>query len=288
MLLDNSVPDSLTDHRRRGSVSEYASGHASWRNALQRAVRALLPRAGGGRPGWWLGVPVIALVAGLLFTTSATTADGPPLREDRRLQLVDLVEEREARVAEAEAQVAPLEAEVAGLTDALGGSDASVLAEQQRGERYRAAAGFTALRGPGLTVTLNDALQPDGVRPPGAEQNDLLVHQQDLQSVLNALWAGGAEAMSIMGERVLATSAAICVGPVLLLHGRPHSPPYVIVAIGDPEAMQAALAGAPGVQAFREAVDAYGLGYRETLEEDVAVPAFDGTSTLRSAQVAAG
>jgi uncharacterized protein YlxW (UPF0749 family) len=269
-------------------VTEYASGHASWRNVLRRAVRELLPRPGARRAGWWLGVPVIGLAAGLLFTTSATTADGPPLREDRRLQLADLIEEQEQRVAEAEARIAPLQAEVAGLTEALGGSDAPVEAEQQRADGFRVEAGFTALRGPGLTVTLNDALQLDGVRPPGAEPDDLLVHQQDLQAVINALWAGRAEAMSIMGERVLSTSAAICVGPVLLLHGRPHSPPYVIVAIGDPEAMRAALAEAPGVRLFREAADAYGLGFRETVEEDVTVPAFDGTSTLRSARAAGG
>lgn len=269
-------------------MTEYVSGPASWRNVLRRVVRELLPRRGARRQRWWLGVPVITLAAGLLFTTSATTADGPPLREDRRLQLTDLIEEREGRVAAAAAEIAPLEAEVAALTEALGGSDATVLAEQARAEQYRAAAGFTALHGPGLTVTLNDALRSDGVPPPGAKPNDLLVHQQDLQAVLNALWAGGAEAMSIMGERVLSTSAAICVGPVLLLHGRPHSPPYVIVAIGDPEAMSGALAAAPGVQLYREAVEAYGLGYRETVEEDVTVPAFEGTSTLRAAQVAAG
>jgi uncharacterized protein YlxW (UPF0749 family) len=246
-------------------------------------ARELLPGRGHRRPGWWLGVPVVAVVAGLLFTTSATTADGPPLREDRRLQLVDLIADREQRVAEAQAQVAPLEAEVAALTDALAGTG-TPREEQRRADRYRAAAGFTALRGAGLTVTLDDALAT-GVRPPGAEPDDLLVHQQDLQAVVNALWAGGAEVMSIMGERVLATTAAICVGPVLLLHGRPHSPPYVMVAIGDPEAMHAALAASPGVQLFREAADAYGLGYRETTEEDVTVPAYDGTSTLRSARV---
>ena len=266
-------------------MTEYASGHASWRNVLERAGRELLPRRGDRRPGWWLGVPVIALAAGLLFTTSATTADGPPLREDRRLQLVDLIEEREERVADAQAEIAPLEQEVAALTEALAGADPPVQAEQERTDGDRTAAGFTPLHGPGLTVTLNDALHPDGLRPPGAEPDDLLVHQQDLQSVVNALWAGGAEAMSIMGERVLSTSAAICVGPVLLLHGRPHSPPYVIVAIGDPEAMSAALAEAPGVQLYQEAVDAYGLGYRETAEEDVTVPAYEGTSTLRSARV---
>lgn len=266
-------------------MTEYSSGGATWRKVLARARRELLPSRAIKRPGWSLGVPVIALAAGLLFTTSATNASGgTPLREDRRLELADLIEEREARVADAEAVLAPLEDEIAALTEQLA-ADTPVLTEQQRAELYRDAAGFSALHGPGITVTLNDALRSDGVRPPGAEPDDLLVHQQDLQAVVNALWAGGAEAMSIMGERIISTSAVLCVGPVLLLHGRPYSPPYQITAIGDPDALRAALADSPGVQLYREAVDAYGLGYRETAEEDVTVPAFDGTSTLRSGRV---
>lgn len=266
-------------------MTEYASGHATWRKVLRRARQELLPRRSLRRPGWWLVVPVIALAAGLLFTTSATTANGVPLREDRRLELADLIEEREERVAEAEAALAPLEADVARLTDQLAGSDSPVVAEQERAERYRRAAGFSELHGPGVTVTLDDALRTDSVRPPGAEPDDLLVHQQDLQAVVNALWAGGAEAMSIMGKRVIATSAVVCVGPVLLLHGRPYSPPYEVTAIGDPEAMSAALAASPGVQLYREAADAYGLGYREAVAEDLTVPAFDGTSSLQSGRV---
>lgn len=251
-----------------------------------RVGRALRPagRPGGSR-GWSVAVPVIALTAGLLFTTSATTADGTPLREDRRLELAELISERQERVAEAEAVIGPLEEEVEALTASLAGADTPVLDERVRADRYRSDAGFSALAGPGLTVTLDDALRPDGLRPDGAEADDLLVHQEDMQAVVNALWAGGAEAMSIMGVRVISTSAVICVGPVLLLHGRPYSPPYVITAIGNPEALRAALADSPGVQLFREAADAYGLGYRETVEEDVTVPAYDGTSTLRSGQV---
>lgn len=281
-------------------MTDYTPGSSTWRAVLRR-IAQLLPRRdshrgqgaaeggakphAGGKSLWWLGVPVIALVAGILFTTSATTADSAPLREDRRLQLADLIGERESRVAEAEAVLAPLEEEVAELTAALAGADTPVLAEQQRAGMHRETAGFTALSGPGLTVTLDDALRPDGLTPPGAEDDDLLVHQQDLQAVVNALWAGGAEGMSIMGERIIATSAVLCVGPVLLLHGRPYSPPYVVTAIGDPEAMQEALAQSSGVQLFRQAVDAFGLGYGETVEEDVTVPAYDGTSTLRSARV---
>lgn len=267
-------------------MEEYATGHSSWRKVLRRAARVLLPRRlSDRRPGWSVAVPVIALAAGLLFTISATTADGAPLREDRRLELAQLIEERQERVTDLEREIGPLEDSIEALTSALAGSDTPIVLERDRADSYRTAAGFEALRGPGLTVTLDDAVRPDGARPAGATNNDLLVHQQDVQAVVNALWAGGAEAMSIMGVRVISTSAVICVGPVLLLHGRPYSPPYVITAIGDPDALRGALAASPGVQLFRDAAAAYGLGYRETVEEDVIVPAYDGTSTLRVGQV---
>lgn len=267
-------------------MDEYASGHSSWREAVSRAVRVLLPRRlADRRRGWSLGVPVILLTAGLLFTVSARTAEGTPLREDRRLELAQLIEERQEQVTELEERAAPLRDSVESLTAALAGSDDPIQKERARADSYRAAAGFEAVRGPGLTVTLDDAVRPDGARAAGATNNDLLVHQQDVQAVVNALWAGGAEAMTIMGVRVISTSAVICVGPVLLLHGRPYSPPYVITAIGDPDALRAALAASPGVQLFRDAAAAYGLGYRETVEEDVIVPAYDGTSTLRVGRV---
>src|SRR4029077_21214912 len=97
-------------------------------------------------------------------------------------------------------------------TRAIAGSDGGVAAQQQRADSTRAAAGFTAVHGPGLAVALHDApRQPDGGLPAGARPDDVVVHQQDVQSVVNALWAGGAEAMTIMGIRVISTSAVRCV-----------------------------------------------------------------------------
>ena len=58
------------------------------------------------------------------------------------------------------------------------------------------------------------------------------VHQQDVEAVVNALWAGGAESMEVMGQRLLPTSAVICSGNVLPLQGKKYSPPFTISAIG--------------------------------------------------------
>lgn len=232
-----------------------------------------------------MAVPVIALAAGLLFTTTATSAGGTALREDRRPQLAQLIKDRRDQVAASEARAAALRAKVESQTEALAGSDAPIAAQRSRANASRQAAGLTALSGPGITVELNDAPQlGDGSLPDGASNDDLVVHQGDVQAVVNALWAGGAEAMSIMNVRVLATSAVRCVGNTLLLHGRVYSPPFKIIAIGDPAAMQQALAASEGVRLFKDAVDHYQLGYRETVSE-VTVPAYDGSTALRFAKV---
>jgi uncharacterized protein YlxW (UPF0749 family) len=91
-----------------------------------------------------------------------------------------------------------------------------------------------------------------------------VVHQQDVQAVVNALWAGGAEAMTIMGQRVIATTAVRCVGNTLYLNGREYSPPFTVKVIGDRNLMRASLNQSPGVQAFQDAAIRWGLGYAVT------------------------
>ncbi|WP_319460645.1 DUF881 domain-containing protein [Micromonospora sp. RTP1Z1] len=265
---------------------EYTSGAASWQKVLRRAAAGLLPRRARQRqPGWSIAVPLIAAAAGLLFTTSATTAGGTALREDRRPQLTQLIEDRREQVETSEQQAARLRAEVEGQTAALADTGGPIKAQRDRAAASRQAAGFTALTGTGVTIELNDARLLNGqALPKGASNDDLVVHQGDVQAVVNALWAGGAEGMSIMNVRVLSTSAVRCVGNTLLLHGRVYSPPFKIVAIGDPTALQQALAASEGVRWFKEAVDHYQLGYHEMVST-VTVPAFEDSTTLRSAKV---
>ena len=141
---------------------------------------------------------------------------------------------------------------------------------------------MTEVAGPGLVITLDDA---HGNVPAGIDPNDTVVHQSDLQAVVNALWAGGAEAMSISDQRLIATSAVRCVGNTLLLNGRVYSPPFRIVAIGPGEAMQDALGRSRGVALYRQAADALGLTYRVEPQASARVPAYDTTVVLTSAKV---
>jgi uncharacterized protein YlxW (UPF0749 family) len=235
--------------------------------------------------GWSWFTPVVLLLAGFLFTTSATTAKGTDLRDDRRTELAGLIAQRKRDVADANARASALRHAIEDTSRGKAAGDSRVAGERARGDAERAAAGLTALHGPALTVRLDDApRRADGRRPAGARPDDLVVHQQDVQAVVNALWAGGAEAMTIMGIRVISTSAVRCVGNTLLLDGRVYSPPFVVTAIGDPAELQTALDASEGVRLFQEAALSFGLGYQVKTENDVVVPAYDGSIALRSAR----
>jgi uncharacterized protein YlxW (UPF0749 family) len=148
-------------------------------------------------------------------------------------------------------------------------------------------AGTRAVRGPGLRVTLDDAPRSgDRVLPEGTTPDDLVVHQQDIQAVVNALWAGGAEALQIMDQRVISTSAVRCVGATLILQGRLYSPPYHVTAIGDPQRLTEALDTSPGVQLYLYYADTYGLDYATEELDDVRLPGYDESLDLLHARPA--
>jgi uncharacterized protein YlxW (UPF0749 family) len=260
-----------------GGVVDYTSGASSLIRTTRRSVLRFTHRP------WSILTPTAALLAGLLFTTTANTAAGTDLRNDRRPELKTLITERRLEVDEARRRRDELRHRIEGATTRQAGSDKRVAEQRDRFEALRPGAGLTALRGPGLTVNLDDApRRADGTRPPNARPDDLVVHQQDVQATVNALWAGGAEAMSIMGVRVISTSAVRCVGNTLLLDGRVYSPPFEITAIGDPGRLQRALDASEGVRLFRDAATAFGLGYQVRVEGEITVPAYSGSTALRS------
>jgi uncharacterized protein YlxW (UPF0749 family) len=264
---------------------EYTSGTSSWGAVARRLRRGFRPRL-GTRSIWSVLVPVVALVAGVLFTISAHTAQGTDLRDDRTPQLTTLIGDRTRQIDASETQARKLRSSVYRKTSTLAGSNSSIAVQQDRGNAEQVAAGLTAMRGPAVTVVLDDAPHTPGEPlPKGATADDIVVHQQDVQAVVNALWSGGGEAMTIMGVRVISTSAVRCVGNTLLLQGRVYSPPFVITAIGDTVAMQQALVNSPAVTIYRSDADAWHLGYQVSDEGVVTLPAYNGSTSLQYAQV---
>ena len=149
-----------------------------------------------------------------------------------------------------------------------------------RPTRWRRWSGTEPVSGPGLKVTLDDAQRTAASLPEGFTADDIVVHQQDVQSVVNALWAGGAEAMMLQDQRVISTSAVRCVGNTLILQGRVYSPPYVITAVGDVQGMRQQLDADPRVTIYRQYADLLGLRYDVEDKARLTLPAYAGSLDL--------
>jgi uncharacterized protein YlxW (UPF0749 family) len=242
------------------------------------------------RPSLWaVLVPVVALAAGLLFATSSRTALGTDLRAGESSQLSGLIEQRDAAVARQQEQLALLQQQVQALTDQAASRNGEVAAALAEGQQGVLSAGVTAIGGPGVSVTLDDAPpQAGGGLPSGATADDLVIHQSDVQGVVNALWAAGADGVAIMGQRLIGTSAVICVGNTLLLQGRKYSPPFIVTAVGSATQMRQQLSASYEVQLLKRAVNDYGLTYQVADQRQVSLPAYDGPLVMQYARPSAG
>ncbi|MGW7280700.1 DUF881 domain-containing protein [Streptomyces sp. NPDC054844] len=236
------------------------------------------------RPVRVLTAAVFAL-AGLIFFTSFNTAKGTNIRTDASLlKLSDLIHERSRENGEREESNAALRDEIDALAERDNGS---TKAEADKLAALKKKAGTQKLKGESISVTLDDAPPDATAKLPGypePEPDYLVIHQQDLQAVVNALWQGGAEGIKVMDQRLISTSAVRCVGNTLILQGRVYSPPYKIQAVGDPERLKEALAASPAVQNYMVYVNVYGLGWKVEDEGRATLPGYSGTADLHYAQ----
>ena len=264
--------------------------------AYARAAQARAEGAAPARPAWRrplgpLAVAATMAGAGVLFAVTydqaATGAEG---REQVRAELVDDIQVTSGTVEEMAAELERLRGQV---TDAR----ADALAASAVGQRTVAeldaaelAAGLVAVDGPGLLVTLANA-EPDADADPvgGTPEDDVRgrVQDGDLQLVVNALWASGAEAVSINGQRLGPTAAIRFAGEAVLVDFRPVTDPYLVSAIGDPDELRSQFLASPEVGALAAISELYGLRFEFAQEDELSVPA-GGIPELLSASPVPG
>ena len=194
-----------------------------------------------------IGVLAVTVASGLLFSVSALNERRHPAATS---DLSTLVRTRQEQVRQLETEVSSLDAAIEGFSPAQSGTAA---------EDAFTAGSTRPVSGPGVQITLSDA--PAGQVPAGATPDDLVIHQQDIEDTMNALWSGGAEAMTVQGVRVTDRTVIRCIGNVILVDGTSFSPPYVIQAIGDPAALHAAVASNPRMVNYQAYVAKYSLGW---------------------------
>ncbi|WP_022868914.1 DUF881 domain-containing protein [Schaalia vaccimaxillae] len=229
----------------------------------RRAIRRWL------RKGF--SIVVVTVASGLLFSISSQVNRDSRARAD--VDLVTLVQQRQNEVDDLSRQTAQLKNQVDSYASS---TPIEVL-------KTVPALSTRPVSGPGVVITLTDA--PTDVIPEGASPNDLVIHQQDIEDVMNALWDGGAEAMTVQGVRVTSRTVIRCIGNVILVDGTSFSPPYVIEAIGDPQTLEETVAANPRIVNYRTYVTLYGLGWRMELKDSLNLPPAQQDMTFQYAQV---
>ncbi len=234
-----------------------------------------------------MATPVVGLISGGLFVVSAHSSEGTDLRPGRFTDLASMVQYDSDRVDGLKQRALDLRSQVATLSGSV--DNRQVRRLNQQADLVKAPAGLSAQTGPGLTVTLSDAPQSTGQDTPDTVDNPnlLLVHQQDIQAVVNAMWKGGATAVTIQGQRVVSTTGIRCIGNSVQLQGVPYSQPYRIQAVGDVTALSQAIADDSYLQVYRaDAADPdINVGWDEQIEDHVTAPAYDGLTDLQYARV---
>ena len=176
----------------------------------------------------------------------------------------------------------------------------SALTESRAGDRtaadvrrLEAAAAQRAVHGPGIAVVVGDAsgteqVDPNtGQRVPVPADDTGRIQDRDLQSLVNALWAAGAEAVSVGGQRLAPTTTIRAAGEAILVDLRPVQSPYTLAAVGDPATLLPRFADSDAARRFQSYTGLYGIQFTVRAAKDLQLPAATDPDLRYASPVAA-
>jgi uncharacterized protein YlxW (UPF0749 family) len=233
-------------------------------------------------PTWQVTLALALVTLGFLVAAQVRS-ETPRVRytTQERAPLVETVLALQAQQEALKARILDLRGQIEAAQADSAGSDRQIRDLNELLLAARVAAGMVALQGPGLVLQLDDSDVPV---PPGASTADYRVGARDVRTVVEELWLAGAEAISVNGERIVPASAIVDIGGSLLVNSAYLAPPYQVAAIG-PEDLYDVMAASPGfVDLVRARVDRYGIRVSFAQPEQVTVPAYAGSVTLRYAR----
>lgn len=227
--------------------------------------------------GLWIVLALFGFLVSVGFLHERSREETSPAR---RAELERLIEQRRGAIHELSTQVSRLSSRVDDVRKRAGAGSSEVDDLVRRLEGLRREVGLEDVEGPGVVVELSDSAKPATTRD---ELTDLRIQDVDLQLVANALWRSGAEAVSVNGRRLTATSAIRKAGSVILVNYRAVSSPYRIAAIGNPEALLDGLEDSEIAERFAVWKEIYGLGFSIRPEDQLRAPALPGLQEFRHA-----
>ena len=149
-------------------------------------------------------------------------------------------------------------------------------------QRLKIFSGLTEVRGPGLIVTLQDSKRRSTSARASFEVVNGLIHDVDLQAILNELGQSGVEAISINNQRVIGKTALRCVGPTIHINNVPLVPPYVIQAVGEPDTLYGGVNLPSGVLEGIRRFDPDMVKLEK--KQDLSLPAYTGSTEIKFAR----
>jgi uncharacterized protein YlxW (UPF0749 family) len=255
-LLTNVIDHSLDD-----GYAEAAARRDAEEGGLPRTVRAKLGLAGG------------LLLAALVVTVGAAQAhSSAPVVAKERQELID-------RIGTQTSSADDLEGTVEKLRTDVGNRQRVALREHggDTGELVALLAGATEVHGPGVKLVVDDAKDTETGGGDARENSDFSdtgrVRDRDMQRVVNGLWASGAEAVAINGQRLTALSAIRAAGSAILVDNRPLVPPYTVLAIGDAKKVSSSFQSSPDGQYLKALRETFDVRTTISEEDDVRLPA---------------
>jgi uncharacterized protein YlxW (UPF0749 family) len=234
-------------------------------------------RAGAAPSSSRKGAAVVVALFGLLIVTAAVQTSRDAATEQRgREELVSQINGRRDDLADLEQTITNLRAENAQLTESLGDLAGDEQRASNRADELGARTGFRPVTGEGVRIRVDDS--PDGSK-------DGRVRDEDLATLVDGLWAAGAEAISINGNRLTNVSPIRNVGGAIHIKSRPLRAPYTVLAVGDRDTLQARFAESSAGVAWFNLVASFGLDFSMTNASSLQLPGA-GSPMLRSAEQA--
>jgi uncharacterized protein YlxW (UPF0749 family) len=219
-------------------------------------------------------VAVIALATGFVLAGQVKSQLLTPSNQVARYQaLVHSVQDLEATNAGDRRQIATLRQQIDALEAQAAARSAATQALRNQVADLRAHAGLVAMRGPGVEVRLRS-----GIPGSGGSSGGYLVNFQDVQDVVNLLFAQGAEGIAVNERRITPLSAfSGSSGEVVIDQGPPLSSPLRVVAVGDRNRMETALADPSAIPGVRAREVQFQLGLTFQGGPDMSLPAYDSS-----------
>ncbi|GGW45280.1 membrane protein [Streptomyces lucensis JCM 4490] len=259
-LITNVMDHSLDDGYAEAAARRETQGEGG----LPKTLRAKLGLAAG------------LVLAALVVTVGAAQARvAAPVVAKERQELIDRIDDETADADKLEGNVDRLRDEVgarqrAALKSSGGSADADLVGMLS---------GATEVHGPGVKLVVNDAKEAggggDGTNPRETSgfSDTGRVRDRDMQRVVNGLWASGAEAVSINGQRLTALSAIRAAGDAILVDNKPLVPPYTVLAVGDGERLSATFQDSADGLYLHALRENYGIRATISTEDDLRLPA---------------